>query len=53
MKTHILSKLGGVHLSQSQRIYFLNKNIEIKIVSVHHGFINNLFLREIEKHSMY
>ena len=53
MKTYILSKLAGVHLSQYLGDYCTNQKIDIKVVSVHPGFINNHFFREIEKHSVY
>ena len=53
MKTYILSKLAGVHLAQYLGDYCTNKNIDIKVVSLHPGFINNYFFREIEKHSIY
>ena len=53
MKTYILSKLAGVHLSQYLSDYCVNKNLDIKAVSVHPGFINNHFFREIEKDLIY
>ena len=53
MKTYILSKLAGVHLAQYLGDYCTNKKIDIKVVSLHPGFINNYFFREIEKHSIY
>ena len=53
MKTYILSKLAGVHLAQYLGDYCTNKKIDIKVVSLHPGFINNYFCREIEKHSIY
>lgn len=53
MKTYILSKLAGVHLAQYLGDYCTNKKIDIKVVSLHPGFINNHFFREIEKHSIY
>ena len=53
MKTYILSKLAGIHLSQYLADYCNKNNINIKIVSVHPGFINNHFFRVIEKHSLY
>ena len=53
MKTYILSKLVGVHLAQYLGDYCTNKKIDIKVVSLHPGFINNYFFREIEKHSIY
>ena len=53
MKTYILSKLAGVHLSQFLGDYCYKNNINIKVVSVHPGFINNHFFREIEKNSLY
>ena len=53
MKTYILSKLAGVHLAQYLGDYCDNKKIDLKVVSVHPGFINNYFFREIEKHSLY
>lgn len=53
MKTYILSKLAGVHLAQYLGDFCENKKIDIKVVSVHPGFINNHFFREIEKHSIY
>eukprot|EP00833_Pecoramyces_ruminatium_P001687 jgi/Orpsp1_1/1175719/evm.model.c7180000054940.1 len=53
MKTYILSKLAGVHLSQYLGNYCSNKGIDVKVVSVHPGFINNHFFREIEKRSFY
>ena len=53
MKTYILSKLAGVHLSQYLGDYCTNQKIDIKVVSVHPGFINNHFFREIESHSLY
>ena len=53
MKTYILSKLAGVHLSQYLGDYCTNQKIDIKVVSLHPGFINNYFFREIEKHSIY
>ena len=53
MKTYIISKLAGVHLSQYLGDYCTNQKIDIKVVSVHPGFINNHFFREIEKHSIY
>lgn len=53
MKTYILSKLAGIHLTQYFGNYCSNKNLDIKVVSVHPGFINNHFFREIEKHSFY
>ena len=52
-ETYILSKLAGVHLSQYLGDYCTNHKIDIKVVSVHPGFINNHFFREIEKHSIY
>ena len=39
MKTYILSKLAGVHLSQYMGDYCTNQKIDIKVVSVHPGFI--------------
>ena len=53
MKTYILSKLAGVYLAQYLGDYCTNKKIDIKVVSLHPGFINNYFFREIEKHSIY
>ena len=53
MKTYILSKLAGVHLSQYLGDYCYKKNIKVKVVSVHPGFINNHFFRDIEKNSIY
>ena len=53
MKTYILSKLAGVHLAQYLGDYCTNKKLDIKVVSLHPGFINNYFFREIEKHSIY
>ena len=53
MKTYILSKLAGVHLAQYLGDYCTNKKMDIKVVSLHPGFINNYFFREIEKHSIY
>ena len=53
MKTYILSKLAGVHLAQYLGDFCTNKKIDIKVVSLHPGFINNYFFREIEKHSIY
>ena len=53
MKTYILSKLAGVHLSQYLADYCNKNNINVKVVSVHPGFINNHFFRDIEKHSIY
>ena len=53
MKTYILSKLAGVHLSQYLSDYCNKNNINVKVVSVHPGFINNHFFRNIEKHSIY
>ena len=53
MKTYILSKLAGVHLAQYLGDYCTNKKIDNKVVSLHPGFINNYFFREIEKHSIY
>ena len=53
MKTYILSKLAGVHLAQYLGDYCTNKKIDIKVVSLHPGFINNYFFREIEKHSIF
>ena len=53
MKTYILSKLAGVHLAQYLGDYCTNKKIDIKVVSLHPGFINNYFFREIEKNSIY
>ena len=53
MKTYILSKLAGVHLSQYLGDYCSNQKMDIKVVSVHPGFINNHFFRDIEKHSVY
>ncbi len=53
MKTYILSKLAGVHLAQYLGDYCENKKIDVKVVSIHPGFINNHFFREIEKHSLY
>jgi len=52
MKTYILSKLAGAHLSQHPGDYCTNQKIDIKIVSVY-PFINNHFFREIESHSLY
>ena len=40
MKTYILSKLAGVHLSQYLADYCMNKKIDVKVVSVHPGYIN-------------
>ena len=53
MKTYILSKLAGVHLAQYLGDYCNNQKKDIKVVSLHPGFINNHFFREIEKHSIY
>ena len=53
MKTYILSKLAGVHLTQYLADYLTNQKKDIKIVALHPGFINNHFFREIEKHSIY
>ena len=53
MKTYILSKLAGVHLAQYLGDYCTNQKKDIKVVSLHPGFINNHFFREIEKHSIY
>ena len=53
METYILSKLAGVHLSQYLGNYCYKKNMDIKVVSVHPGFINNHFFRDIEKYSVY
>ena len=53
MKTYILSKLAGVHLSQYLGDYCNRNNINIKVISVHPGFINNHFFRDIEKNSIY
>jgi NAD(P)-dependent dehydrogenase (short-subunit alcohol dehydrogenase family) len=53
MKTYILSKLAGVHLAQYLGDYCTNQKLDIKVVSLHPGFINNYFFREIEKHSIY
>ena len=53
MKTYILSKLAGVHLSQYLGHYCSSHNINVKVVSVHPGFINNHFFRDIEKSSIY
>jgi len=47
MKAYILSKLAGVYLSQYLGDYFSNKKIDIKMVPVHPGFINNYFFRDI------
>ena len=49
MKTYILSKLAGVYLGD----YCTNQKKDIKVVSLHPGFINNHFFREIEKNSIY
>ena len=53
MKTYILSKLAGVHLAQYLGDYCTNQKKDIKVVSLHPGFINNHFFREIEKNSIY
>ena len=53
MKTYIISKLAGVHLAQYLGDYCTNQKKDIKVVSLHPGFINNHFFREIEKHSIY
>ncbi|KAG4103649.1 NAD(P)-binding protein [Neocallimastix lanati (nom. inval.)] len=54
MKTYILSKLAGVHLSQYLKNFCKEKAVNnVKVVSVHPGFINNHFFREIESHSFY
>lgn len=53
MKTYILSKLAGVHLAQYLGEYCSTNNKNIKVVSLHPGYINNHFFREIEKHSIY
>ena len=53
MKTYILSKLAGVHLAQYLGDYCTTHKKDIKVVSLHPGFINNHFFREIEKHSVY
>jgi len=53
MEAYILSKLAGVHLSQYLGDYCSNKKMDIKIVSVHPGFIDNHFFRDIEKNSLY
>ena len=53
METYILSKLAGIHLSQYLGDYCFKKKLNIKVVSVHPGFINNHFFRDIEKHSLY
>ena len=42
MKTYILSKLAGVHLSQYLGHYCISHNINVKVFSVHLGFINNM-----------
>jgi NAD(P)-dependent dehydrogenase (short-subunit alcohol dehydrogenase family) len=53
MKTYILSKLAGVHLAQYLGDYCTSQKKDIKVVSLHPGFINNHFFREIEKNSIY
>lgn len=53
MHTYVLTKLAGVHLSQYLGDYCERKKIDVKVVSVHPGFINNHFFRNIEKHSIY
>ena len=53
MKTYILSKLAGVHLAQYLGEYCSKNHKNIKVVSLHPGYINNHFFREIEKHSFY
>ena len=53
MKTYVLSKIAGVHLSQYLADYCTRNNISVKVASVHPGFINNHFFRNIEKHSIY
>ena len=55
METYVFTKLASVHLSQflSNCKYIEKKKIDVKVVSVHPGFINNWFFREIEKKSVY
>jgi len=53
MKTYIISKLAGVHLTQYLGDYCTNQKKDIKVVALHPGFINNHFFREIEKSSIY
>ena len=48
MKTYILSKLAGVHLSQYLGDYCTEQKIDIKVVSVHPGFINTIILKIVQ-----
>ena len=52
MKTYVLSKIAGVHLSQYLADYCTRNNTSVKVASAHPGFINNHFFRNIEKNSM-
>ena len=53
MKTYVLSKLACVHSSQILGNYIEKKGLNIKAVSLHPGFINNRFFREIEEKDWY
>lgn len=53
MTTYVLSKLANVHLATYLGEYTSYKNIPVKVVSLHPGFINNRFFREIEAHDWF